>query len=47
MKSIIQDLIFDKEIVQEIKKVKIENGQLYNLLIAGKITLKEYLNAQE
>ena len=46
MKSLIQDLFFDKEMVQEIKKTSIQNEWLYTLLIAGKITLKEYLNAE-
>jgi hypothetical protein len=43
MKSILSKLFFDKELVKQIKEEKINEGFLYNQLISGKITLKEYL----
>jgi hypothetical protein len=46
MKSIIKDLFFDKELVDNIKKVKIDKNILYQQLISGKVTLQEYLAAQ-
>ncbi len=46
MKSFIKDLFFDKELVNNIKKVKADNNILYQQLFSGKITLKEYLAAQ-
>ena len=45
MKSFIQHLFFDSALVDQIRKVKIPEGILYNQLISGKITLKEYLKA--
>ena len=45
MKSLIKELFFDKAIVNEIQKNHISDAQLYNLLNAGKITLKEYVQA--
>ncbi len=46
MKSIIKDLFFDKELVENIKKTKADKNILYQQLISGKITLHEYLAAQ-
>lgn len=43
MITIIKELIFDNELVNSIKKTTITKDQLYNQLISGKITLKEYL----
>ena len=43
MKSIISDLLFDRDLVKTVKKVNINKDQLYNLLSQGKITLQEYL----
>ncbi len=45
MKALIKALFFDKELINSIKKAKIEKAHLYNLLFSGKITMKEYLNA--
>ena len=45
MKSILRKLFFDKELVNQIKKEKVNEGVLYNQLVGGKITLKEYLAA--
>ena len=43
MTSIIQKLIFDKELVEEIKKSNPDKNFLYTQLISGKITLQEYV----
>jgi len=43
MTSIIQKLIFDKELVEEIKKSNPDKNFLYTQLISGKITLQEYI----
>ena len=43
MKSIIKILFFDKELVHQMKEVKMNEGVLYNQLISGKITMQEYL----
>ena len=45
MKSFINELFFDKVLVEQIKEVKLPEGLLYNQLISGKITMKEYLQA--
>jgi hypothetical protein len=45
MKWIIKNLSFDSELVNSLKKEKINKGRLYNYLIAGKITLNEYIQA--
>ena len=45
MKALIKALFFDKELVHAFKKAKIEKAHLYNLLFSGKITIKEYLQA--
>ena len=45
MKTMIKDLFFDHKLVKNIKKANVNKGYLYNQLIGGKITLKEYLNA--
>jgi hypothetical protein len=45
MKTMIKDLFFDRKLVKTIKKANINKGYLYNQLISGKITLKEYLQA--
>ncbi len=45
MKSLIKELLSDKDIVTAIKKTKINKAYLYNLLYNGKITLKEYVHA--
>jgi hypothetical protein len=45
MKSIMKTIFFDEELVTTIKEEKINKHQLYNYLIAGRITLKEYLKA--
>jgi hypothetical protein len=46
MKSFIKDLFFDQELVNNIKKVKADKNILYQQLISGRITLKEYLAIQ-
>jgi len=43
MKSILNFLVFDKEIVENAKASKPSKELLYTQLIGGKITLQEYL----
>jgi hypothetical protein len=38
-------IFFDEELVTTIKEEKVSKHLLYNYLIAGRITLKEYLKA--
>jgi len=45
MKTIIQALVFDKELVHHLKEVNAGKGLLYTQLVSGKITLQEYLQA--
>lgn len=47
MKSILNHLFFDKELVKKIKTNKTNEHLLYNHLISGKITLREYLMASK
>jgi hypothetical protein len=47
MKSIISELLFDKEVVAKIKEAHIDNERLYNLLFNGKITMQEYLSVKK
>lgn len=44
MKSIIKELLLDKDIVKTIKQTRINEERLYNLLYNGKITMKEYVH---
>ena len=43
MKSIIKALFFDRILMRSIKKQKLDENQLQTYLVAGKITLEEYL----
>ena len=45
MKTFIEDLVFDKEVVRKMKEAKLNKEYLYNLLFSGKISLGEYLEA--
>lgn len=45
MKSILNELMFDTEVVNKLKDARLKKEYLYNLLFSGKITLQEYLNA--
>ena len=45
MKNFFSNLFFDKDLVKQIKKENVNQGLLYNQLINGRITLKEYLAA--
>jgi len=45
MKSIFSDLFFDRQLVSQIKEVKIHEALLYHQLMTGKITMREYLQA--
>jgi hypothetical protein len=45
MESVIKNLLFDKELVNQIREGKVEGGLLYQSLISGKITLEEFLAA--
>jgi hypothetical protein len=45
MKNFFSNLFFDKDLVKQIKKENVNHGLLYNQLINGRITLKEYLAA--
>lgn len=44
MKAIINELIFDKEMVNRIKQTDINKDLLYHELMSGRITMKEYLH---
>lgn len=44
-KTALQGLLFDQELVTNIKKAKLDKEHLYNHLISGKITLEEYVQA--
>jgi hypothetical protein len=43
MKTIINEMIFDTEMVNQLKSSGIQKEILYVQLISGKITLEEYL----
>jgi hypothetical protein len=45
MKSIIKDLFFDKELVNQIKESKVNAELLYIQLMSGRITMQEYIAA--
>jgi hypothetical protein len=45
MKSFIKKLVFDRQLVTEIKKASPDPDYLYKLLQEGKITMQEYLLA--
>jgi sulfopyruvate decarboxylase TPP-binding subunit len=44
MLAIINELFFDKKMIKAVKQEKINHGLLYNQLMYGKITMKEYLH---
>ena len=44
MKSIMNYLVFDKEMVEKVRTSKPSKDLLYTQLIGGKITLQEYLH---
>jgi len=46
MKSILKDLFFDKQLVNQIKKNKVNSDLLYVQLMNGNITMQEYIAAQ-
>jgi len=43
MKTIISEMLFDKEMVNALKQPEMNRELLYNQLISGRITMKEYL----
>ena len=43
MKAIINEMVFDKEMVNMLKQANMNKEMLYNQLISGRITMKEYL----
>ena len=43
MKNLIQQLFFDKEVVDAIKSSNANSEMLYMQLMSGKITMKEYI----
>jgi len=45
MITIIKSLLFDKELVAQIKKSNTDKDFLYTQVISGKITLQEYIAA--
>lgn len=45
LKNMLQDLFYDRDLVNEIKKSNVDKGHLYNHLISGRITLEEYVHA--
>jgi hypothetical protein len=46
MKSILKDLFFDKDLVNQIKERNLSPEVLYVQLMSGKITMKEYMAAR-
>jgi len=46
MKSILKDLFFDKDLVNQIKERNLSPEVLYVQLMSGKITMKEYIAAR-
>ncbi len=44
LKTIIGNLVFDNELVNNMKQTNFSQQTLYNQLISGKISLKEYLS---
>ena len=44
MKSIIDELVYDKQVVETLREAEVNNAILYTHLISGKITLQEYLS---
>jgi hypothetical protein len=47
MKSLLKELFFDKYLVRRMKKEHVNPGILYQQLISGRITLQEYLAANQ
>jgi len=47
MKSIMEELVFDKEVVESLREAEVNNAILYTHLISGKITLQEYLSLMD
>lgn len=47
MKAIINELFFDKQLVNTVKTEKPNTDLLYNLLMSGRITMKEYLHLNQ
>jgi hypothetical protein len=47
MKALIQQLFFDKEIVDAIKASQAGREMLYIQLMSGRITMKEYIAADK
>ena len=45
MKALIEQLFFDKQLVEAIKSSNTDREILYLQLISGKITMKEYMAA--
>lgn len=45
MKSVLNELVFDQEMVNKLKEANLQQEYMYNLLFCGKITLQEYLDA--
>jgi hypothetical protein len=45
MKTMINNLLFDRKLVRAIRKANVNKGYLYNQLMSGRITLQEYLRA--
>ena len=44
MKSIIEELTYDQEVVKNLREAEVNHAILYNHLLSGKITLQEYLS---
>ncbi|CAN5695388.1 hypothetical protein BH10BAC3_BH10BAC3_03610 [soil metagenome] len=43
MKTIISEMVFNTEMVNLLKQADMNKEMLYNQLISGRITMKEYL----
>ena len=47
MKSVLNELLFDQEMVDKLKEANLQTEYMYNLLFSGKITLQEFLDANQ
>jgi hypothetical protein len=45
MLTFIKNLMYDKQFVEKLKQERVHKAYLENLLLQGKITLKEFLRA--
>ena len=43
MKKLLKGLVYDKNLISSLKQANLTEDFMYNQLMSGKITLKEYL----